>query len=159
MFGLGAAGLIGASQLNVRLLNRFTPQQVLLAALVIGAVAGSLLLVVAATGAGGLPALLVPLWVVLAMAGLGLPNASALALNRHGEAAGTASAMLGAFQFGVGGARRAAGRRARHRQRGHGDVITMGFGAALLVLLFVVRPSRLGPLDEPAVAAVATRPD
>ena len=40
--------------------------------------------------------------VVLAGAGLALPNAPALALTRHGEAAGTAAAMMGAVQFGVG---------------------------------------------------------
>ena len=154
VFGLGAAGLIGASQLNVRLLNRFTPQQVLLAALVIGSVAGSLLLVVAATGVGGLPALLVPLWVVLAMAGLGLPNASALALNRHGEAAGTASAMLGAFQFGSAALAAPLVAVLGTGSVAMGVVITAGFGAALLVLLFVVRPSRLGSLDDPAIAAV-----
>ena len=46
--------------------------------------------------------MLAALWVVLAAAGLALPNAPALALSRHGEAAGTAAALLGAVQFGVG---------------------------------------------------------
>ncbi len=31
-----------------------------------------------------------------------MPNTPALALTRHGEAAGTASALLGFSQFGVG---------------------------------------------------------
>ena len=31
-----------------------------------------------------------------------MPNAPALALTRHGEAAGTAAALLGAAQFGFG---------------------------------------------------------
>ena len=39
---------------------------------------------------------------VVASVGLSLPNTPALALTRHGEAAGTAAAMLGAVQFGVG---------------------------------------------------------
>ena len=51
---------------------------------------------------GGLPAVVVSLWVVLFACGLALPNAPALALSRHGEAAGTAAALLGAVQFGVG---------------------------------------------------------
>jgi DHA1 family bicyclomycin/chloramphenicol resistance-like MFS transporter len=34
--------------------------------------------------------------------GFVLPNAPALALSRHGEAAGTAAALLGAGQFGLG---------------------------------------------------------
>ena len=31
-----------------------------------------------------------------------MPNAPSLALSRHGEAAGTAAALLGCVQFGVG---------------------------------------------------------
>jgi DHA1 family bicyclomycin/chloramphenicol resistance-like MFS transporter len=42
------------------------------------------------------------LWAVLFACGLALPNAPALALSRHGEAAGTAAALLGAIQFGIG---------------------------------------------------------
>ena len=60
------------------------------------------LLVLAATGTGGLVGVVAPLWAVLFATGLALPNAPALALSRHGEAAGTAAALLGAVQFGVG---------------------------------------------------------
>ncbi|WP_174530389.1 multidrug effflux MFS transporter, partial [Micromonospora maritima] len=101
-FGAGAVGLIGATQYNVRLLRRHPPQRILVASLGVGTLAGLALVAFAATGLGGLPALLVSLWVVLAAAGLAMPNAPALALSRHGEAAGTASALLGAVQFGVG---------------------------------------------------------
>jgi DHA1 family bicyclomycin/chloramphenicol resistance-like MFS transporter len=102
VFGAGAAGLIAASQVNVRLLNRFSPQTILTGALIAGSVAGAVLLAVAATGVGGLVGLLLPLWLVLAAGGLALPNAPALALSRYGETAGTAAALLGAIQFGVG---------------------------------------------------------
>jgi DHA1 family bicyclomycin/chloramphenicol resistance-like MFS transporter len=47
---------------------------------------------------------LAPLMVILGAAGLAMPNTPALALNRHGEAAGSASAMLGFLQFGIGAA-------------------------------------------------------
>jgi DHA1 family bicyclomycin/chloramphenicol resistance-like MFS transporter len=50
----------------------------------------------------GLAGVLVPLALVLAAAGLSMPNLPALALDRHGEAAGTAAALLGCVQFGVG---------------------------------------------------------
>jgi DHA1 family bicyclomycin/chloramphenicol resistance-like MFS transporter len=63
---------------------------------------GLVLLILAVTKTGGLAGILIPLWLVLAMVGLVMPNAPALALNRHGEAAGTAAALLGAVQFGVG---------------------------------------------------------
>jgi DHA1 family bicyclomycin/chloramphenicol resistance-like MFS transporter len=41
--------------------------------------------------------------VVLAAIGMSFPNAPAVALSRHGESAGTAAALLGAAQFGIGG--------------------------------------------------------
>jgi MFS transporter, DHA1 family, multidrug resistance protein len=102
VFGAGAVGLIAATQLNVRLLRRWTPSQILITALGFGAAMGLLLLLFAVTGFGGIAGILVPLWLVLASAGLAMPNAPALALSRHGEAAGTAAALLGAVQFGVG---------------------------------------------------------
>ena len=46
--------------------------------------------------------MLVPLAVLVSTAGLALPNTPALALTRHGEAAGTAAAVLGCVQFGIG---------------------------------------------------------
>jgi DHA1 family bicyclomycin/chloramphenicol resistance-like MFS transporter len=102
VFGAGAAGLIAGTQLNARLLRRWTPEQVLSVSVALAGVAAVALVVVAATGAGGLPGLLVPLWLVLALCGVSLPNTGALALSLHGEAAGTAAALLGALQFAVG---------------------------------------------------------
>jgi DHA1 family bicyclomycin/chloramphenicol resistance-like MFS transporter len=62
------------------------------------------LLATSLTGFGGLLGFSVPLWFVVSAAGLAFPNAPAIALNRHGEAAGTAAAVLGAAQFMIGGA-------------------------------------------------------
>jgi DHA1 family bicyclomycin/chloramphenicol resistance-like MFS transporter len=45
-----------------------------------------------------------PVWAILAAMGLVIPNAPAVALSRHHEAAGTAAALLGAAQFGLGAA-------------------------------------------------------
>ena len=66
------------------------------------AVSATALIVAGATGLGGLAGVLAPMMLVLAAAGLAMPNTPALALTRHGEAAGTASALLGFSQFGVG---------------------------------------------------------
>ena len=82
------------------------------------AVSATALIVAGATGLGGLPGVLAPMMLVLAAAGLAMPNTPALALTRHGEAAGTASALLGFSQFGVGSGRGAAGRPLRRHQRG-----------------------------------------
>ena len=85
------------------LLRWFTVRQVLSGAIVGAMVSSAVLLVVGLTGFGGLLGVLVPLAVLVATAGLALPNTPALALTRHGEAAGTAAAVLGCVQFGVGG--------------------------------------------------------
>lgn len=152
-FGAGAVGLIGAAQYNVRLLRRHSPQRILVTSLSIGTLAGLALLAFAVTGFGGLPALLVALWVVLAAAGLAMPNAPALALSRHGEAAGTASALLGAVQFGVGAVAAPMVGVLGNGAVAMALVVAGGMVAALAVLFLVVRPSRLADLD-PASAVV-----
>ena len=103
-FGVNSLGFLTGSQLNPFLLKRFEPRQLVRAGVSIGATAALLLLASAATGFGGLALILVPLWFLLFACGLTLPNTPALALTRHGEAAGTAAALLGASQFVIGGA-------------------------------------------------------
>jgi DHA1 family bicyclomycin/chloramphenicol resistance-like MFS transporter len=103
-FGLSGVFLIGASQLNTRLLRRWAPRQVLLAAALAASVLSVGLFGSALAGFGGLPGLVVPLWLVLCCLGLIMPNAPAVALSAHGDAAGTAAALLGAVQFGIGAA-------------------------------------------------------
>lgn len=101
-FGAGAIGLIGSTQINPWLLRRYQPRTILVAALSTGAAFGLTLLGVVAFDVGGLPATLAALWAVLTAVGLAMPNAPALAMSGHGEAAGTAAALLGAAQFGTG---------------------------------------------------------
>lgn len=153
-FGAGSIGLIAATQLNVRLLRRWSPATILLTALSIGATAGLVLLLLAATGLGGLPGVLVPLWVVLASAGLAFPNAPALALSRHGEAAGTAAALLGAVQFGVGALAAPLVGTLGTGAAAMATVIAGGMLASVTVLAIVVRPWRL-PVEADAVAVAA----
>ena len=102
-FGLNSLGFLTGSQANPFLLKRFQPRQLVRAGVSIGAVAALLLLASAVTGLGGLAMVLVSLWFLLLACGLTLPNTPALALTRHGEAAGTAAALLGASQFVIGG--------------------------------------------------------
>lgn len=153
VFAAGALGLIGATQLNVRLLRRWTPQRILSGALLAGMAAGAVLLLLAATGAGGLAGVLVPLWAVLAMVGLAMPNAPAIALSRHGEAAGTAAALLGAVQFGVGALAAPLVGMLGIGAVAMATVVFGGMTAAGLALWLVVRPRRLPA--EPLEAAVA----
>ena len=102
VFGANAAGLTLTSQLNPLLLRWFRVRTVLTGAIIGAMAAATALLVVGLTGAWGLVGVLVPLALLVSLAGLSLPNTPALALTRHGEAAGTAAAVLGCVQFGVG---------------------------------------------------------
>jgi DHA1 family bicyclomycin/chloramphenicol resistance-like MFS transporter len=104
VFGAGAIALIGATQANVVLLRRFRPQTIMTGALAAASVAGAVFLGLAFTDTGGLLGFLIPVWAILAAMGLVIPNAPAVALARHHEAAGTAAALLGAAQFGLGAA-------------------------------------------------------
>jgi DHA1 family bicyclomycin/chloramphenicol resistance-like MFS transporter len=146
VFAGGAVGLIGATQLNVRLLRRWTPQRILGGALLVGVAAGLVLLLTAATGFGGLTGVLVPLWTAMATVGLIMPNAPAIALGRHGEAAGTAAALLGAAQFGVGALAAPIVGVLGVGAAAMGIVVFGGLAAAGLVFWLVVRPHRL-PAD------------
>lgn len=149
LFGVGAFWLIAATQLNAYLLRRSEPRTLLLVAIAFGVFAGAVLLVAASTGLGGLFGLLVPLWLVLAAVGLAIPNAPALALSRHGEAAGTAASLLGAAQFGIGGVVSPIVGALGNDAVAMGTVVFAGLALALLVLVTVVRPWQLADLDAP----------
>lgn len=102
VFGIGAIALIGASQLNVVLLNRYSPERIVLYSLAGAVLSGLVLTGMTVISLGGLLGFVIPLFFLLGAVGFVLPNAPALALSRHGEAAGTAAALLGATQFGLG---------------------------------------------------------
>lgn len=102
VFGAGAIALIGTTQCNVVLLKRFAPQQIMVWALLAASVSGAVFVALAAAQVGGVFGFVIPVWVVLAAMGLVIPNAPAVALMRHPDAAGTAAALLGAVQFGMG---------------------------------------------------------
>ncbi|HKV22629.1 MAG TPA: multidrug effflux MFS transporter [Mycobacterium sp.] len=104
VFGAGAVALIASTQFNVVLLKRFSPQAITLWALAAALLAGGVFVGLAVADIGGLAGFVVPVWGILAAMGLVLPNAPAVALSRHPDAAGTAAALLGAAQFGIGAA-------------------------------------------------------
>jgi DHA1 family bicyclomycin/chloramphenicol resistance-like MFS transporter len=66
-------------------------------------VAAGALLACAVSGVGGVLGIVAALWVILFLIGFIAGNASAIALGRHGERAGTAAAVIGATQAGVAG--------------------------------------------------------
>ena len=102
-FSVNTIGMIVATQLNPWLVKRYSPVNVLTFGVLLATAGAVCLLVLMLLGVGGWFAFLAPLFFVLSGAGLSFPNAPAIALNRHGESAGTAAAMLGAAQFMIGG--------------------------------------------------------
>ena len=101
IFGLNALGFVVTSQVNGSLVSRIAPSRLLTAGLISESLAALALFAVIAIGGLGLPALLLPLFVIVSSIGFVVPNATALALSRHPEAAGTGSALLGVIQSGI----------------------------------------------------------
>jgi DHA1 family bicyclomycin/chloramphenicol resistance-like MFS transporter len=153
LFAASAVWLILATQLNVALMRRWEPHQVVVAAAVPASVAGLSMLAVALTGLGGTAAILATLWVTLFFVGLILPNVPAVALSAHGEAAGTAAALLGAAQFGVGALVSPLVGVLGNSALAMATVIAGGVLSATLVLVLVARPWRL-PVSTSGAAVV-----
>ena len=145
VFGAGAVSFITASQVNVVLLRRFSPQGIVVVALCIGVIAGAAFVGLTLARVGGLAAFLVPVWSILASMGLVIPNAPALALSRHHEAAGTAAALLGAAQFGIGAAVAPVVGLLGNDELALAVVMTTGVLVALLTLVAVIKRTDSSP--------------
>jgi MFS transporter, DHA1 family, multidrug resistance protein len=147
VFGAGAVALIGATQFNVVLLRRFAPQSIVVWALVAASLAGVVFVGLSYEHIGGLPGFVLPIWAILAAMGLVIPNAPAVALSRHPDAAGTAAALLGAAQFGLGAAVAPLVGVLGNNEIALALVMTAGMVIALLALLAVGVPATEGKDD------------
>ncbi|PXX08125.1 multidrug effflux MFS transporter [Mycolicibacterium moriokaense] len=141
VFGAGAVALIGATQLNVVLLRRFGPQTIVVWALVAASLAGVVFVGISVSHVGGLLGFVLPVWAILAAMGFVIPNAPAVALSRHPDAAGTAAALLGAAQFGLGAAVAPLVGVLGNGEVALALVMTVGMVIALLALLAVGVPA------------------
>lgn len=103
IFAVNAAGILAATQLSRRWVERLGATRLFGAGLWIGLAGAGGVLATVVAGAG-LALLLVFLFLAVASVGLVLPTGTALALADHPEAAGAASGMLGVAQFGLGAA-------------------------------------------------------
>jgi DHA1 family bicyclomycin/chloramphenicol resistance-like MFS transporter len=98
--GVNAAAMIAASQLNAHLVSRVDPHRLLVLAGFAVVATGAALLVFVIAGLGLWS--LAPCFLVLMCCwGFIPPNAVALGMARHRDVAGSASAVMGAFQYGV----------------------------------------------------------
>jgi DHA1 family bicyclomycin/chloramphenicol resistance-like MFS transporter len=102
LFATNSIGLYIGGQSNRWLLRRFTSEQILHRGMWINVGAALLLVGCAVTGLGGFPLLFGVLFLCLATLGVIFPNATAMAMQPFAAEAGSASALLGIFQFILG---------------------------------------------------------
>ncbi len=101
LFGRNAVGLIAASQWNRRLLSKGAMEPLPKRAHAANALYGVLLAAFAASGIGGLPLLMVPLFGYIASLGLTFPNSAAAPMASFPRQAATASSQFGTIQFAL----------------------------------------------------------
>jgi len=102
IFAFLAAGFIGASQVNILLMKRYSSEQLFRGALLGQSLVGVLFFIFALAGWLNLTGTLLFLFAFLACAGISNPNTAALALAPFGNHAGSAAALVGCMQIGIG---------------------------------------------------------
>jgi DHA1 family bicyclomycin/chloramphenicol resistance-like MFS transporter len=102
IFAFLSIGLIGASQVNSIMLRRYRSEQIIVTALVCQLIIGAALLVGTINGWLGLFSTIACIFLFLCCLGFTFPNASALSLAPFTKNAGSASALMGATQMGIG---------------------------------------------------------
>jgi DHA1 family bicyclomycin/chloramphenicol resistance-like MFS transporter len=102
IFGGCAVALVCCSQLNARLLPKVGLSRMLTNVARISCCGTLVLLIVAFSNVHLLWAVVAPLVVVIGCQGFNNANSTAGALSRHGAHAGSASALMGTFQFSLG---------------------------------------------------------
>ncbi|HKH59783.1 MAG TPA: multidrug effflux MFS transporter [Flavitalea sp.] len=102
LFAFLASGLILASQVNTLLLKRYKSEGLIERSLIFQNVFGTLLLIVSLFNIDNFWLTTGLLFLYLSSVGLIMPNASALAMRPFEQNAGSASALLGFIQMGLG---------------------------------------------------------
>jgi MFS transporter, DHA1 family, multidrug resistance protein len=102
-FSLNAFAFVATAQVNGWLVERFSLIGILRFAVTGVAAVMVALFALFAAGVDSLPAMVALLFVGYACMGPIMPNATVLALEHHGESAGTASALLGTVQMVISG--------------------------------------------------------
>jgi DHA1 family bicyclomycin/chloramphenicol resistance-like MFS transporter len=99
LFGAVAAGMVAASQVNGRLPHHIPYWKVIRWSNMVQLCAAIVLVSSVLSGVGGLPVVFFGIFVYIAAQGFVFPNGSAIAMTRHPNIAGSASALLGTNQF------------------------------------------------------------
>jgi DHA1 family bicyclomycin/chloramphenicol resistance-like MFS transporter len=152
LFAAIAAGLIGASQVNGRMSRGIPIWKVLRVANLAQLLSGVAVLVTASTGFGGLVGIFAPVFVYMCATGFVFPNGNAVAMMRHGNMAGTASALLGTNQFVIAAATTIVLGLIDNSSAMPMAIVIAGCGAAATVLNYLSLGARL-EVAPPAVMA------
>lgn len=102
IFAMVAVGLITSSQINTILLRKYRSEQVVVIALLCQSLTGIILFTGSAFGFLGLFSTIFFCFIFLSCQGFTFPNTSALSLAPFTKTAGSASALLGSIQMGIG---------------------------------------------------------
>jgi DHA1 family bicyclomycin/chloramphenicol resistance-like MFS transporter len=102
IFAFMSVSFIGSSQLNSLLLKRFTSEQMIFAALISQSVISLLFLILALSDLLGLYETIGMLFLFLGCLGISNPNTAGLTMAPFAKNAGSASALMGAIQLGLG---------------------------------------------------------
>jgi MFS transporter, DHA1 family, multidrug resistance protein len=102
IFAFIAIGLIGSSQLNSFMLRKFRSQQIIRVALFCQSLIGLTLVIGSYYGWIGLGGTIILIFLFLSSQGFTFPNSSALSLAPFERRAGSASALMGGIQMGIG---------------------------------------------------------
>ncbi|MBP6180934.1 multidrug effflux MFS transporter [Flavobacterium sp.] len=102
IFAFMSMSFIGASQINSLLLRKFTSEQMIYGSLVVQSIISLLFLVLVMNDAIGLYETIGLLFLFLGCMGISNPNTAGLTLAPFSKNAGSASALMGAIQLGIG---------------------------------------------------------
>ncbi|WP_369753802.1 multidrug effflux MFS transporter [Flavobacterium sp. WC2409] len=102
IFAFMSLSFIGASQLNSLLLRKFSSEQMIFGALITQSIISVVFLLLAINGLLGLYTTIAMLFLFLACLGISNPNTAGLTLAPFSRNAGSASALMGAIQLGLG---------------------------------------------------------
>jgi DHA1 family bicyclomycin/chloramphenicol resistance-like MFS transporter len=102
IFAFMSLSFIGSSQLNSLLLRRYSSEQMIFGALIAQIIISTTFLILAINDVLGLYGTIVMLFLFLACLGISNPNTAGLTLAPFAKNTGSASALMGATQLGIG---------------------------------------------------------
>lgn len=102
IFAFMSVSFIGSSQLNSVLLKKFSSEQMIFAALIVQSVISIVFLILSVNNLLGLYETIGMLFLFLGCLGISNPNTAGLTMAPFAKNAGSASALMGAIQLGLG---------------------------------------------------------